>query len=104
MYGAQFLLFNVIVCINSGHYVWRTIYIVQCYSMLLHASTERVLHFSASYYTGAIPLGGDLFRGDQSPGVTNVNCIGSEGRFRECSYQQPNDLVCETAAVICQGM
>ena len=55
--------------------------------------------------TGAIPLGNDVFRGqqhDRFPGITNISCNGSELRLRDCNYeQQIGD--CETAAIICQG-
>ena len=55
--------------------------------------------------TGAIPLGNDVFRGqqrDRFPGITNISCTGSELRLRDCDYEQQNGD-CETAAIICQG-
>ena len=54
---------------------------------------------------GAIPLGNDIFRGqqrDRLPVITNITCTGSELRLSDCAYEQQTGD-CETAAIICQS-
>ena len=54
---------------------------------------------------GALALEANIFRTSSAmspPGLTNVNCSGSEARFRDCDLSTFSHS-CELASAVCQG-
>ena len=56
-------------------------------------------------FAGAIADGGDLFKTDSIPKLSQLNCTGTESKISECTSNIVTDMdSCSSSAVaICQG-
>ena len=55
-------------------------------------------------FAGAIADGGDLFKTDSIPKLSQLNCTGTESKISECTSNIVTDMdSCSSAVAICQG-